>query len=315
MRETAGGHRAILQRWPISLVLMIAALAILPPAPVMADTLIKWSQQEAGTQKDYSVDGLRLHLISNKNDDEGSLNLTVISANGAKITIYGSRKYLPLVADLLITHLDPQHSKIDAIFGVFTGGAHCCEKIKILSLIDNKWRVIDLGLWDGDWIPEPQAVNGKVVLAFPDNDFLYAFASYAESAMPLKILRVENGRVADESANPDFASLNRENMIENQKLCAQGGNGGCAAYVAAAARLGLLRQAWNFMLDHYDRHSGWQLGFCAVPAKDRCVRAVTFASFPKALVWFLRKYGYLPLPGSGAEKAPARAFRPGTTMP
>ena len=309
-------HRALLIRWAIpSLIMLIALLAIFSPAVAKADTLIKWSQENARAQQNYSVDGLKLYLVTNKNSAEQSLKLMVVSPAGKSITLYGTKKYLPLLADVLITHLDPLHSKIDVIFGVFTGGAHCCEKIKVLSLIDQRWRMTDLGRWDGDSIPKPRTVKGKVVLVFPDNAFLYAFASYAESGTPLKILRIKNGRVVDESADLDFQTLNRENMIENQSLCAQGGNGGCAAYVASAARIGLFQKAWNFMLTHYNRKSNWKIEFCAVPEKDKCARAIVFDGFPKALAWFLQKYGYLPPAGNGTRKAPARLFLPRTTIP
>lgn len=303
------------QRVRSALVTLMILAPIFAPAATMADTVIQWLQKDAKAEKAYSIWGLKLRLIASPKRDPESLKLVAISPEGASITVYGAKDYLPLVATVLITHLDPLHSKVDVVFGVFSGGAHCCEKITVLSLTNRRWRTIDLGLWDGDSIPKPQTAQGKIALAFPDNNFLYAFASYAESAAPPKILRIENGRIIDASADPAFRSLNRENMIEARKLCAEGGNGGCAAYVASAARVGLFHQAWNFMLRHYDRQSHWQMAFCGTPGNGKCVHTVSFDDFPKALAWFLRKTGYLPPSGSGAPEAPARPFVPRTTMP
>lgn len=200
---------------------------------------------------------------------------------------------LPVGAEVRITHLDPVYSKVDVMFGAFTGGAHCCIEIKVLSLIDGHWRINNLGNWDGDSMPKPQRVDGKTILVFGDNVFLYAFAPYALSATPLKILRVENGQVVDVSRDPSFNALHRQNMIENKKYCAQGSNGGCAAYVGSAARIGEIRKAWKFMLRHFNHKRDWQLEFCDIQVHEKCLRPVSFTSFPKALAWFLRKHGYL----------------------
>jgi hypothetical protein len=269
---------------------MIAAL------PAKADTVIEWEKEKDGPKKDYSIDGLGITITDATNEKGESPRLQVTSRGGADATVYGAERSLDIPVKLRITKLDPAHSDTDVMFGVFTGGAHCCTAIKILSLIDGRWRVVDLGSWDGDEMPAPQDLsgNGKPALVFGDDAFLYAFASYAESATPLKILRVRNGETVDVSADPAYASLHRQNMIATRKLCAERSNGGCAAYVAGAARIGMFRQAWEFMRKNYNRQDGWDLNFCDVPDKGKYAQPVTFHSFPRALDWFLRKHGYLP---------------------
>jgi hypothetical protein len=300
--------------WTITVLALMLVLA--SPIEAGADTLIDWSQDKDGGQKTYTVDGVRITLSAIKNSHDESPRLEVTSPGGTTTSIFGPEQHLAMSATVRVSHLDPAHSDIDVMFGAFTGGAHCCIAIKVLSLIGGSWRVADLGPWDGDGMPEPQEVSGRVALVFGDNEFLYAFAAYAMSATPLKILQVQNGEIVDVSTEADFKALHRQNMVESQKLCATRSNGACAAYVASAARLGLFAQAWNFMLTHYDRRSDWSLEFCDIPGKDKCAKSVAFDSFPNALDWFLHKHGYLaglpPAPGrtSGAQQTTVLCGRP-----
>lgn len=271
----------------IALLALLVAITVMPPA--RADTVIEWSRDKDGPQKSYRVDGLQLTVSAKENNDGEGPRVDVTAPGGASTTIYG---VTPSPSDypvqLRVTRLDPAHSEADVMFGSFSGGAHCCTAIKVLSLINNTWRVADLGQWNGDGMPAPQdpSGTGKPALVFGDNAFLYAFASYAESAAPPKILRVENGKEIDVSADPVYRPLFRQSMAETKELCTKGGNGGCAAYVASAARLGLDEEAWGFMLRHYDRHSDWDMSFCGPAGNAKC------ASFPQALDSFLRQNGY-----------------------
>jgi hypothetical protein len=277
-----------------SLLLALALCTATTIGSARADTVIEWAPGKDGPQKSYTVDRIKLTLAAGENADGESPRLDVASNDGAAITVFGAERSFPdMPVKLRVTRLDPSHSDADIMFGVFTGGAHCCMAIKVLSLIKGTWKLIDLGMWDGDEMPEPKDTNGMITLAFYDNAFLYAFASYAESFAPLKILRIVAGSEIDVSAAPELMQLHRENMTEARQSCLEHHNGACAAYVASAARLGMFPEAWNVMLANYDPHSDWQLEFCEVPGKDQCARSVTFDSFPRALDWFLHKNGYL----------------------
>jgi Peptidase family M48 len=264
-------------------------LSNLLPATADADTYVDWSSDRDGSPKTYSVNGVRIVLRSAGDRNEGHPRLEVTSPAGVNIAVDGPIQLFAKTAAIRVTHLDPAHSKLDIIFGSYTYGAHCCTAIKVLSLINGAWRLVDLGQWDGDAVPEPQHVNGEVALIFGDNTFLYSFAPYAASAMPLKILLIENGDILDASRDSNFQPLHEKNMRENQQLCARHLNGGCAAYVASAARIGLFDQAWSFMLQNFDPQSNWSLNFCNPSVASECV---TFASFPQALDWFLRRQAY-----------------------
>ena len=257
-----------------------------------------WSEQRDGRQK--TIDNLSLTLTARQQGKDRLTRLDAVIEGGPAVTVYGVPSFFTsLGATTVVLQLDPENNTKDVIFGTYTGGAHCCTSIKILSLIQGSWKVIDLGEWDGDpegvvpQAPQRAGADKTPVLVFGDDSFLYAFTFYAESATPLKLFRLRDGNLIDVSSQEEFRDLHRKNMLENQKLCEQQKNGGCAAFVASAARIGLYKWAWDFMLRHFDRHSDWKLSFCDGPVDKSCPRQIAFTDYPTALRWFLAKHGYL----------------------
>lgn len=185
----------------------------------------------------------------------------------------------------------------------FSGGAHCCNSVQVAGLVGGKLKVVDLGSWDGDNIPIPQDVSGDGVVDFimSDNSFLYAFASYADSYAPPKIFNIIGGEARDVSGNPAFRSLFGKSMQQAGERCRPGSdaapNGACAAFVASAARLGKLSQAWPQMLAAYDASSNWDLPTgCTVSDGNGCPAGaeIVYKSYPEALLAFLKREGYVP---------------------
>lgn len=200
-----------------------------------------------------------------------------------------------------IVDMDPDNPYPEIVFSSFTGGAHCCSDTRILvSSRDGKsWREIEAGLYNGG----PLLVNdlnddGRFELATRDNRFLYAFGCYVCSAAPLKVLQIRNGKIADVSTHEDFRysqQVELANMVANAPDEEDGVNGFLAGYVAQKILLGEGRQAWDFMVKHYDRKSDWGLDHCSVPEnrEGKCPpgKKVTL-SFPEALKRFLKVSGY-----------------------
>jgi len=182
----------------------------------------------------------------------------------------------------------------------FTGGAHCCLHLQAVTLSSGKQQIVDLGLWDGDFIDEwPNDLNGdgrRDIVRY-DNSFLYAFAPYAMSYAPPVILNIIDGKLVDVSANRSFAKVFADAIPDARSECLEGGRGGCAAYVASAARVGRFKEAWAEMLRHYDRNSEWGLpdGCDTGFYEDKCENGGRrFKSYPDALSAFLKEHGYLP---------------------
>ncbi len=186
-------------------------------------------------------------------------------------------------------------------FQSYSGGAHCCNLIQMVLPEGGALRVIDLGAYDGEpveYLPEDLDGDGALDFDFYDNRFLYAFASYAASIAPPRFLNVVDGRVVDVSARPGFRARFAEVMEEAREPCAApDGNGACAAFVAAAARVGRFDEAWPEMLRVHDRTSDWGLvAGCRVTLVDSLCpegEEIRFENYPAALRHFLVETGYI----------------------
>jgi hypothetical protein len=166
------------------------------------------------------------------------------------------------------------------VIDTYSGGAHCCDDLRLLIPERDRFRVVDLGSYDGIAIPsQPKDLDGdgRIDFLVDDEEFIDTFAGHAESLAPPKILNVVNGRVVDVSARHSFAPIFRRDMADTRKRCLSPKsnpqrNGPCAAYVADAARVGQFHRAWKEMLRVYD-HS-WK-------------------NYPDDLRAFLQSLGYI----------------------
>ena len=240
--------------------------------------------------------------ITKRQDDDLVAPVIKLAAGSESITLEGE-----LASDVYVNRISLIANRSGAVPVVmlqsFTGGAHCCNHVQLAGFSRGKLKVVDLGLWDGDEVSSPRDVSGDGLADFVmvDNSFLYAFASYAESFAPPKILNVVAGRVNDVSRNPAFKRLFAQEMVRAGASCQpeaeHSPNGACASYVAAAARIGKLDQAWARMLVAYDASSDWDLPTgCLVSDEGGCPNGseIVYKSYPEALQAFLRRNGYIP---------------------
>ncbi len=234
--------------------------------------------------------------FAGKADAEVNISFAAAGTQGAAFSVDAANLLAGSPFHVRADRLDPEHSRIDVMVLWYTGGAHCCTGIKVASLLGEMWKIIDLGMWDGepDGMPKPRvASGGGKVLPMGDNDFLYAFSSYAGSGTPLKLLRIENGAVVDVSADPRYRPWFPNDMVRWQRLCTDRRQserfGVCAAYAASAARAGVLSDAWKTVVQNAGDGA---FSFCEDWRAGKCQKDVKFAHYPEALRWFLRKHGY-----------------------
>lgn len=184
----------------------------------------------------------------------------------------------------------------------FSGGAHCCNSVTLAGFSNGRIKTLELGSWDGDNLPLPKDINkdGVADIVVSDNSFLYAFASYASSYAPPQILNVLNGKVVDVSRGSGYRSLFTETMRKAGDQCTSANdgdsrNGACPAYVASAARLGKLEEAWGRMLAAYDPSTDWDFPTDCKVSRSPCPAEakVQAKSYPEALLNFLRSEGYI----------------------
>lgn len=259
-----------------------------------------WSPQRARGAWRHTVGGIRVSVRRTAGKSDGTSPPEIeFAASGARSLRFTAEQWEANTGEVRFRadRLDPAHSAVDVLVAWYTGGAHCCTRINVVSLTGTTWKLADLGEWDGEPADVPSPRRGKdggLVLPMHDDAFDYAFASYAESGVPLKLLRIVDGKVVDVSAEPQYRPWHRQDMLRWQRFCTDprqhDHNGFCAAYAASAARAGLLSQAWPVVLQHT---KDAPFSFCQDESNGDCKGDVKFEHYADALRWFLRQHGYL----------------------
>jgi hypothetical protein len=246
----------------------IAFLAALLPAPAtavqggQAGVNLEWpSPPRSGA---YRVGDVMLTMRNDVDRADSSTlhrSLTVTMPGAPAFTIAADEAD-PFAPTVMVVENRP-HPPI-VLFQAYSGGAHCCTSVK--AIVPENGRLQAVEIYDGDGGPVTSAPrdvdgDGRIDFVFPDNAFYYAFASYAESLAPARIVNIVDGRAVDVSDRPEFRGVYEGEIADARTACTGGDagddggnpNGACAAYVAIAARLGRFDAAWAEMLRHY-RH-------------------------------------------------------------
>ncbi|WP_336970763.1 DUF6804 family protein [Sphingobium aromaticiconvertens] len=277
-----------------------------PEAPTAGPELaagetFEWSAETASSETVRQVGPLVVR-ITRKTDGDLAAPVITVSRGADSVTMVGemvSSGYTHRISAVRNIAGAPSVVMLQS----FSGGAHCCNNVQLSGLSGGQMKVIDLGAWDGDEIPVPTDLNGDGLADFVerDNAFLYAFAAYAMSYAPPTILNVTGGRIVDVSRRGAYRRLYLDEMAKAGETCrtASDGmsrNGACPSYVASAARVGLLDEAWTDMLRSYSATEDWAYPTgCALKTGNECpeVSRVVYKSYPEALLAFLKEHGYV----------------------
>jgi S1-C subfamily serine protease len=198
-----------------------------------------------------------------------------------------------------IARLDGSSPFPQVVVRHFTGGAHCCTLMKVLTFVNGRWETLNVGEFDSDG-PEVEDLNGDgaVELVGNDDSFDYAFASYAETYAPPKVFRLAGSRILNVSHSPEFRRPILQMLLADQGLATADrwrDNGFLGGWVAHNALVGNGAEAWRRMLELYDRNSDWDLSVCTVSTKDNDAcpeHAKRRRDFPTALREHLAQNGY-----------------------
>ena len=144
-----------------------------------------WESARSPVLAQASSDGQQPHIASAAGLEVRieSRNAVHVRSSGreiATVTFSDDNNEPPASAGGFIARLDSSSPYPQIIATHFSGGAHCCTEMKILTFLGDRWQPIDLGAFD---IDGPSIVDlngdGSVELVNRDNSFNYAFASYA----------------------------------------------------------------------------------------------------------------------------------------
>lgn len=198
--------------------------------------------------------------------------------------------------------LDRKSAYPQLVFSSYWLGAHCCTVVKFYTYTDDGWIELSAGALDGDvgFLFRDMDGDGNFEILGKDNSFLYAFAPYAFSWSPTRILRLEGTEVRDLRSDPRYTYLYRRDLYRLEHIAERNpelwsSNGFLAAWVATKAIVGEFDEAWARMLANYDRSDTWPLTKCLVDLTEgSCPRESKVAiSFPAALHEHLVKNGYI----------------------
>jgi hypothetical protein len=288
----------------------IAALAVLAqrapgasPAPVerplAPGTTVEWSPDADLKPLRFRSGDLSI-LVERVREKSGLAGprLTLTAPGKAAAVLEGERAGLTFPSR--ITVLPWQKDGGAAVMlETYSGGAHCCTVVQAAVPDGGAFRIVDLGRYDGERLarlPTDWDGDGQLDFIVTDDAFLYAFSSYAGSLPPPMILNIEGGKAVNVSARPAFRPIFEQAMAQAEKRCAEGENGHCAAYAAAAARIGRFDGAWEKLLQVHDRNSrDWPTACKVAEGEEGCPEGqeITYNSFPEALRAFLAQHGYI----------------------
>jgi hypothetical protein len=203
------------------------------------------------------------------------------------------------VAEASIAEIDPGNETAEVYFSSFTGGAHCCAEVYVVEANGAEWVAVAVGSFDGggDLLDDADG-DGVAEIVTVDNSFLYQFDSYAGSAAPLQILTVEDGEVADVSADSRFRDAH-EGWLAEIEGWAPGEDrwtmpGWIAGWVASKIRVGEGEVAWAEFTANWNAANdpGFEICRDGGDAYSCAPARVATVSFPEALGLFLNEHGY-----------------------
>ncbi|RYY44135.1 MAG: hypothetical protein EOP59_06690 [Sphingomonadales bacterium] len=183
----------------------------------------------------------------------------------------------------------------------FTGGAHCCATMTLVTPWKGALKTLTFESIDGsgtERFPADIDKDGVVDIYRQDDRFRYQFASGAGSYSPPILYNVRGGELVDVSSEPRFAPFWEDYAKEMRGLCADQEsverNSACAAYVVAGQHLGrfdaALREANTLANNGPDAQKPEA---CKVDLVDYACpegQQLKFANFEEGLRWVM-KYG------------------------
>lgn len=244
---------------------------------------------------------MELRLDSRPRPDIGADWLTPrleILSKGERVAVAETTEsavtYFPATAGMV--EMDGSNDTPEVVLDAYTGGAHCCSELVILSKDrGGTWRTIEAGLFDasGGRIADIDG-DGGFEIEGRDEAFLYRFGCYACSAAPLQILVVADGDIRDATFEPRFQAAHRVYLagLEKDVKLSEAGNGYIAGWVAQKSILGEGAEAWAEMLMSYDRNDAWGLDQCADGAAECDDSEKIVRPFPEVLKEFLDEHGF-----------------------
>ena len=315
------------EKEPIIVPHMSNYIATIPAVPLMALLLLLAPKTNTEISSPGNSQIMRIDGLANK--AEGYLHHEPLQVTVTRefLKHFGSRSYQgPVVrvhlrgrivgmmrgntseagpsAVVQLAEMDLSNPYPEVLLSSFSFGAHCCNRIQVLSSNQSgrAWREVRLHPdLDGGATPAQDPLRtGRFLIVSYDNRFLYRFDCYACSYPPRRIWQLQGNRFVDISDRPELRPLHLQRLRSMESWFREKNpgsvNGFLAGYVATKARLGQLPEAWEVLLQRYDKRSKEGLRDCRgeMNIQGRCQgRELVYRTFPEALRAFLIETGYM----------------------
>lgn len=246
--------------------------------------------------------------VSMEGDEDNPGPTTASAKRGDEVlfTFSTPTEFSMFGSDAGLLKLDPATAAPQLVFTRFTGGAHCCTQTWIATAPEGGtgWTLIDAGVLDGGGYSfEDIDGDGTLELINVDNNFLYAFDSYAGSFAPIRVNRLRGNILKDISSEDEARSQLKRDLARmefaaklNPDLWKE--NGFLAGWVAAKQRLGQGEDAWQTALENLNPNSDFGPQTCKTgkPIEDCPFDDLERVPVAKALAQFLAELDYGELP-------------------
>jgi hypothetical protein len=181
------------------------------PATRALGTQINWSLQKNPRPAQYRFGEVTLSVRPYREDSSGDAvapEVTVTAPGRAPLVMRGAQVWPSAEHHIGVGRLD-RAGNLFVELQSFTGGAHCCNEIRVAVIEPRRIRLVELGAWDGEPGAMPRDVDddGVVDWVQQDDSFLYSFEAYAFSSAPPQIINIVDGRPVDVSSRPSFRPL------------------------------------------------------------------------------------------------------------
>jgi len=289
-----------------------SASAAQRPVTVRPGKFTQWDALENGAHKTYRSGGLTLTFAAKMNpairdvsvDGDRDFTVTITAPGGTKIAQVLSGGFAYPVANFSVGTLDPSLPVSQVIVEVYSGGAHCCTTRIIYVFMNSGWKAYTVKYGSNDDPDEvfPKDLNADGVADFvlSDDDFAYAFSSFAGSWLPPRIFTIRGGAVVDVSNSRRYDRIFRSDLRKAKSGCVPTDLtlGICVGVAADGARLGAFKKNWRWFLKHIpDSRDSWTVPeTCDLKSAGEagCPKLpVPFTADPDAVASFLRKHGYI----------------------
>ncbi|MFP4008087.1 MAG: hypothetical protein ACLFV6_08815 [Spirulinaceae cyanobacterium] len=259
-------------------------------SPAIAQSEITMSNDSPSFQnREITANNIKVSVSYDKNEG---------SANELRYTLYyNNQEQLTVTEDSTFMHGNVSFDDLDnngtpeVIIQTYSGGAHCCTAYKVYTWQEGEFVLAELGPADGGGGEFKDLNNdGNSEFITFDQNFFYAFSSYAGSFPPSIILAFRNGSF--EEVTQQYPQYIRSWAWQKYLRIRDNNydtNGVLASYVADKILLGEFEEGWNFMLVHYDRDPDMEYNIY----NDEGEVIGRHPDFPAALRAFLIDTGYL----------------------